>query len=463
MTGRRAFGVKEPLPLSSNGLPRLPRVLRESTGFVVMDPLIKTEGLFRISPRAVTVDILTEAYDRAQKFIVWREGDVTLSHGHMKEGTGIVFVDELDQTDGYDVHVATGLIKQWYRKLRDPIFPQTCYASLEKFYGTRYDGVEVPLEVPQLLELLCVNGEWSPINQTSRNILTTHLLPLLSKVSEFQDWNQMSAHNLAVCFAQCLIRGPDPIEDLKMSSLIRRILMALIVHWKADLAPRFGMDGWKFEESLRMPEAVEDREDPVQEPQGPRSSLEAQVSGITLVDNETESDGEVDDRPPLPPRPLPSIDTSALGSAPVRRKPAPAVQTLPRYSMIISGNPSTLEHIESYNTVPLGDLEPLESFPLVSDGPELPKYEPSSDVISPSTSYLLSDYPQNHPNTSESSKHDDPSPRSTKPDAPPSSLSQSLLLETPEYDATLQTPTTSSPILSSTVTRKPLSNAKAKS
>lgn len=382
-TGRRAFGVKEPLPLSSNGLLRLPRVLREATMFVIMDSLIKKEGIFRISPRAITVDILAEAYDRAQKFIVWREGDVFLSHGHMREGTGTVYVDGLDQTEGYEVHAATALIKHWYRELRDPIFPQSCYAPLEKFYGMSYNqGEELPLKVPQLLELLCVDGEWSPISQNSRAILTMHLLPLLSRVAQFRDWNQMSAYNLAVCFAPCLIRGPDPSEDVRISSVIHRILVALIMHWKADLAPRVGMDVSKFEDSLRLPEAVGDREDPIQERQGPRTSLEAQVSGITLVDNE--SDEEIDERPPaLPPRPLPSIDTAASGYTsgtpvtPVRRKPAPFVQNLPRYSMIIRETPGTLEHIDSYNSVPLGDFESSESLHGVTEVPDLPVYEPS--------------------------------------------------------------------------------------
>lgn len=347
-----------------------------------MDALIKTEGLFRISPRAITVDILVEAYDRAQKFIVWRDGDVFLSHGHMKDGAGTVYVDGLDQTEGYEVHAATALIKHWYGELRDPIFPQSCYTALEKFYGMSRDETEIPLTVPQLLELLSVDGQWTPINQTSRAILTMHLLPLLSRVTEFQDWNQMSAYNLAVCIAPCLIRGPDPIEDMRVSGVIRRVLGALIVHWKVDLAPRFEMDVSKFEDSLRMPEAVGDREDPVPERQGPRTSLEAQVSGIILVDNE--SDEEFDERPPppLPPRPSPpSIDPAAPGGIPVRRKPAPHVQTLPRYSMVVRESPTTLEHIDSYNSVPLGDYELLEEGENrdgVPEVPGLPVYEPSS-------------------------------------------------------------------------------------
>ena len=399
--GGRAFGVKEPLPLSSNGLLRLPRVLREATMFVIMDSLIKKEGLFRISPRATTVDILAEAYDRGQKFIVWREGDIFLSHGHMKEGTGTVYVDGLDQTEGYDVHAATALIKHWYGQLRDPIFPPLCYPALEKFYGAgNHESEELPLKVSQLLALLSVDGEWSPISQISRTVLIMHLLPLLSKVAHFQEWNQMNASNLSVCLTLCLIRGPDPHEDMKMSGIIRRILTALITHWRADLAPKFGMDDSKFEDSLRMPEAVKDREDPVQERQeGFRTSLEAQVSGITLVDNESDDDEEeeeeeeIDERPPaLPPRPLqPSIDTATSGYAsatsvtpatpmsPVRRKPAPTVQNLPRYSVVVRETRPTLEHIDSYNSVPLeNDFEPTGGLSGVPQVPNLPVYESSS-------------------------------------------------------------------------------------
>jgi Rho GTPase-activating protein 1 len=423
-----------------------------------MDPLIKKEGLFRMSPRAMTVDILAEAYDRAQKFIVWREADVVLSHGHMKEGSGTVYVDELDQTEGYDVHAATGLIKHWYKELRDPIFPQSCYAALEKFYGVSHNDTDVALRVPQLLEFLSVNGEWSPINQTSRKILIMHLLPLLSRVTEFQDWNQMNAYNLAVCFAQCLMRGPDPIEDMRVASSIRRILMSLIMHWKADLAPKFGMDVWKFEDSLRMPEAVGDREDPPEERHGPRSSLEAQISGITLVDNE--SDGEIDERPPLPPRPPPSLDTAMPASNPVRRKPAPPVHNLPRYSMIIRETPAaTLEHIDSYNSIPMGDsVVPSDSsdrLDEVTEPVDLPEYEPSSSISKPSPTTSHQEIFHEIRDMTEFPIREDPS-GSERPIISPHTLPNAPALAPSEYD------NTSSPRSSPTspVLRRPLPKVK---
>lgn len=391
--GRRAFTVPQPLPVSSSGVHRLPRVLRETSSFVVMESVIKTVGLFRIPPRAMNVDILTEAYDRGQKFIVWREGNAVLSHSHKREGVGEVWVDEMEQTEGYELHVAAALIKHWYKALREPIFPQTCYMALEKFYGS-YSDTKEPLKVSQLLEILSESGEWSPINETAKKILTMHLLPLLSRVTDFQEWNQMNAYNLAVCFGPCLLRGPDPVEDVRIASIITRILMAMIMHWKEDLAPIFNTDVWKFEESLRMPEAVEDREDPPQDVQGPRSSLEAQISGTTLVDND-ESDEEIEQKPPLPPRPVVSPIESAprMAASPVesissdtavRRKPAPPIQSLPRYSMVVTERPVTLEHMPFYNSVaPEEDMAPLGNLPELS---ELPEYEPSSaTATSPSS------------------------------------------------------------------------------
>ncbi len=356
-----------------------------------MDENIKSEGIFRVSARAQTVDILKEAYDRGQKFIVWRERDAVLASSYRREGTRDVWVEELDQTEGYELHAAAALIKLWYKKLREPIFPTSSYQTLEKFYG----APEISLDPPQLLAILSMDDEWSPIHsKTSRQILTMHLLPLLSRVAEFSDWNQMTPDNLAMCFAPSLLCcGPDPNQDYNMSGIVRRILAAMIVHWKKDLAPMLEASFENFEESLRMPEAVQDREDPLEEEQtDDASELEAQTSGITLVDND-DSDEELDGPPPpLPPRPLvPAIDRtspttgsppngvspvdvtrsdsfSPAESGPVRRKPAPALMPLPRYSTIINDRPAALRDVQYYNTVaPVADG--------LGEGDDLPVYD----------------------------------------------------------------------------------------
>ena len=352
-SGRRAFTVKQPLPLSSHGGHRLPRVLRETTNFILMDENIKTEGLFRISPAATTVDILREAFDRGQKFIMWHEKDETVIFYRSERGQ--VLSDCMSQTEGYGVHAAAGLIKLWYRELRYPIIPQSSYRQLEDLFG----DVDRPIDRGRLVELVSVNSAWSLLTETSRLILTKHLLPLLSRVADYQSWNQMTPRNLATCLAPSLLCGSDPIEDAKMSSIVSRVLEAAITLWKQTLAPICHQDVFTFEDSLRVPSAVEDYEDPLDDidPASPTTttitstarpsgtdSLHVQKYGITLVDNDI-SDTE-DSRPPLPPRPYVSLRASdqagcsEVESSPargvVKRKPAPAVEVPPRYSMIMA-------------------------------------------------------------------------------------------------------------------------------
>ena len=362
-SGKRAFTVRHPLPTSSMGVTRLPRVLRESTGFLLTDPLVKTEGIFRINARAVEVEVLKEAYDRAQKFVVWREKTTFQVSPYRRESLGDVWVDELEQTEGFGVYTAAGLIKQWYRDLRTPIFPQESYTAIEKLYGNN-DG---PLGVQQLLEMLSKEeAAWSIMPITSRQILVSHLLPMLSRVTEFQDWNQMTPYNLALCFAPIMLCGPDPIKDYKISTIIRSLLEAMITHWKKDLAPAFGMDNWTFEESLRLPESIEHREDPLEEPQQAQLSADIQSSGILLQENDIDSEGEIESKPPLPPRPQQvMVETSASGEVkPVRRKPTPATQTPPRYSMIVGPEPdndSSEERAEKHH-----HMEELHKLPAYS-------------------------------------------------------------------------------------------------
>lgn len=268
-----------------------------------MEDNIKIAGIFRVSARAQTVEVLREAYDRGQKFIVWKERSTVLASSHRREGVGDVWVEELDQTEGFDLHAAAALIKLWYKELREPIFPPTSYQILEKYYG----DPNHELEPAQLLAMLTMHDEWAPIrNETSSRILKMHLLPLLNKVAQYQDWNQMTPDNLAMCFAPSLLRGPDPIEDLKLTTIVRRILVAMIEHWR-HLEPLLNTSYEKCEESLRMPEAVEDREDPLEEAQNNQYlKIETQMPGITLQDNEDSDEadeGDVESPPPLPPRP----------------------------------------------------------------------------------------------------------------------------------------------------------------
>ncbi|KAI4207197.1 MAG: hypothetical protein LQ346_000691 [Caloplaca aetnensis] len=428
-SSRRAFGVRKPLPWrAGEGTVRLPRVLRETTSFLLMDECVKTEGLFRVNAKAVMVEALREMYERGQQFVIWKERNTALCFPCWKEGMGNVSVEELEDKEGFDVHAAAGLIKMWYGDLREPLFPQTCYQALEKFYG----GAEVHLEPEQLVGMLKEDAEWTILTPTARKILRMHLLPFLSRIINFGEWNRMTASSLAVCFAPALLKGPDIEEDLRVMVTVRKLLEAMISNWQKDLAPVFQSDHGPFEDQLRLPEAIADREDPLEEGDEGFSSREAQMSGIMLVDNDDsaseDAEHEVDDihfdeppplpirsaavshsedgLPPLPPRPRTSsapedagpplpprlrsctvadIPATSPTSSPspsptnssdnkVKRKPAPTVQPLPRYSMVVgssSHQTATLEHIPFYNTVE----QPVEVPENLEADSGLPRYD----------------------------------------------------------------------------------------
>ncbi|KAK7555848.1 divergent CRAL/TRIO domain-containing protein [Phyllosticta citricarpa] len=346
-SGRRAFSVAQPFPMNAKGETRLPRVLRETTLFLLMDQNIKTEGLFRIPPHSRLKDVLKEAYDRGQKFIIWKDNGVTLPIPYYDNADNPeAVIKEVDVKDAYGVYMAAGLIKTWYAELRSPIFPQTSYRELRKLFGSPDD---VP-SLEQLIELISPKSEWSAIPAVARAILVRHLLPMLSTVTEHQKDNKMNAENLAVCFAPTLVCGPDQIEDAKMSTIVRRVLQEAIEMWENGLREACGIASGTFWLELRAPANPEEYEDPLEVTRKPRpqsedftvespseedagfADSERQCSGIILEDN---------DPPALPPRP--SASSSHTPISPVgsddthfRRKPAPSVQVPPRYSSILA-------------------------------------------------------------------------------------------------------------------------------
>jgi Rho GTPase-activating protein 1 len=359
-TGRRAFGARVPFPISSTGVPRLPRVLREATSFLLTDQNIRTHGLFRVNASKNTVEILAEAYDRGQKFIIWGDGQSMLTFGYWKERYGEVVVKELQcmRCEAFSISAAAGLIKAWYNKLREPIFPQSSYAFLERVFGDQ----TIPIETSTILDLIGETSVWSPITKHSREILRLHLLPLLAIVAENEAWNEMAPHNLAICFAPnlLLLSGQDQIAGLKVTNVIIRFLQHAIELWDTGLSAACNMDRSRFEQSLRIPESIEDREDPLDhtDPSAPAPTTQSQ--GVIEFDlEESDDDGyEEEDRPPLPPRknaiqgteggvghdqrerpPVPPKDAIAQGpgrfpdnASAVRRKPVPPAAPPPRYS-----------------------------------------------------------------------------------------------------------------------------------
>lgn len=345
-SGRRAFGAIRPLPENkTTGRTRLPRVLRETTSFILHPFNIRTEGLFRIPPHSILSGALREAYDRGQMYIVWKEANATF----VEPGLDPKLVSEVRVEDAYGIHSAASLVKTWYRELRQPIFPESSYAALREQFGS--PDVEVTLE--DLENILSINSFQSPLNTTSREILLRHLLPMLSLVAEREAENKMDSNNLAICFAMTLVCGSNQLEDAKMTSVIRRILQVAIDSWP-QLRQRLNIGVDDILKDLQPPPEARDYEDPLEEPRSMQHAGENAFGNeghfVHLLDADSPTDDDdltlerVERLPTLPPRPNSSRAVSALSKGPTtddghqsmpRRKPAPEP---PRYSTIYGGN-----------------------------------------------------------------------------------------------------------------------------
>ena len=185
----------------------------------------------------------------------------------------------------------------------------------------------------------------------------------------------MTVQNLAVCFAPTLLLGPDQLEDVKMSGIIRHVLEAAITMWDNGLREKLNIQSSTFLRDLQPPELSDDYEDPLEErfalghkvdEYGDSDNsknddvLDTQITGITNVEGDNLSSSfsaavapcflnTIQRKPALPPRPLSSTSASSSQGEDshnksasnsegekVRRKPAPAVTGLPRYSAVIS-------------------------------------------------------------------------------------------------------------------------------
>jgi len=332
VTGRRAFGADNPLPKDYQGKRRLPRVLRETTSFLCQGDNIRMEGIFRIPPQVMIRDIVKEAYDRGQHFIVWKERNTAF----VEPGMGAITLSEIHEGDAYGVHLAAGLIKVWYRELKVPIFPEACYDAIR----SRYSSPDAMIEQEDLTKLFSPSSQESVLPHTNRIILTWHLFPLLSLVASCEDQNKMSAENLAICFSPAMVCGVDQMQDAKMTSIIRKLLAEAVRLWPIGLEEACGVSRQDFGSALAPPPSHLDYEDTLQESFRPSQDhdLSEQVNRITMKDDDDDSDGAP--KPALPPR-TSSLPQTQKAGPPVlpRRKPAPAADKPPRYSSLTGSSP----------------------------------------------------------------------------------------------------------------------------
>ncbi|KAF8475031.1 hypothetical protein BDZ91DRAFT_759117 [Kalaharituber pfeilii] len=191
------FGVP-PFP-TGDMEPKLPYPLMDASRYLRTASNLKTEGLFRITASMQLMEIVREAYDRGQYL----------------------------RMNDYGPHLAAGLIKLYYRSLPEPLIPRRYYAELSERCRSQ----------EEIKKLLTCHESKGGLPATSRTLLTRHLLPLLTQVTQYAQVNRMTAENLAICISPSLVRSDDPLLDMTVS----RGAVCQIIHWgiehNEELAP----------------------------------------------------------------------------------------------------------------------------------------------------------------------------------------------------------------------------------
>uniref|UniRef100_A0A8C7C799 Myosin IXB n=1 Tax=Oncorhynchus kisutch TaxID=8019 RepID=A0A8C7C799_ONCKI len=105
--------------------------------------------------------------------------------------------------ENYPIHTVTGLIKQWLRKLPDPLMTFTHYNDFLR-------AVELPEKQEQLHAIYKVLEQLPTACFNTLERLFFHLV----KVSKDESHNRMSPNSLAIVFAPCILRCPDSADPL---------------------------------------------------------------------------------------------------------------------------------------------------------------------------------------------------------------------------------------------------------
>ncbi|XP_061426583.1 LOW QUALITY PROTEIN: unconventional myosin-IXb-like [Lethenteron reissneri] len=171
--GGRHFGV--PLTLLASPSRAVPEVLERLVRHVETQGLY-CEGVYRKSGSA----------NRARRLRSELEADVN--------GASL---------EGYQVHVVTGVLKQWLRELPEPLFTY-------EYYHDFLRAVELPDKREQVR---CVYSVIDKLPQPHHSALQRLIFHLV-RVAQQEETNRMSASALAIVFAPCVLRGRDGRDPL---------------------------------------------------------------------------------------------------------------------------------------------------------------------------------------------------------------------------------------------------------
>ncbi|KAJ8302227.1 hypothetical protein KUTeg_021214 [Tegillarca granosa] len=158
--------------------------------------------------------------------------------------------DPLVDVDPSDINSVAGVLKLYFRELREPLFPLPLFDELVAC--SKQDDSQ---RIEKIKELL------SPLHR-SIIIVMRYLFAFLNHLSEYSDENMMDAYNLAICFGPTLLPIPPDRDQVSYQTNVHEVIKTIIMHHE-EIFPNDG-SGDVYEkcilEDRDTPDATEDED-----------------------------------------------------------------------------------------------------------------------------------------------------------------------------------------------------------
>uniref|UniRef100_A0A6A7FXW2 SLIT-ROBO Rho GTPase-activating protein 1-like n=3 Tax=Hirondellea gigas TaxID=1518452 RepID=A0A6A7FXW2_9CRUS len=133
-----------------------------------------------------------------------------------------------DVNDASDMNSVAGVLKLYFRELREPLFPTVFFDQFMEIAQ-----VECKQEfISKLREV--VTSLPRPVF-----IVMRYLFAFLNHLSEFSDENMMDPYNLAICFGPTLVPIPEDKDQVQFQNLVNELIKNIII-FSEDIFPADG-------------------------------------------------------------------------------------------------------------------------------------------------------------------------------------------------------------------------------
>ncbi|XP_059167757.1 SLIT-ROBO Rho GTPase-activating protein 1-like isoform X4 [Physella acuta] len=133
-----------------------------------------------------------------------------------------------DVIDASEINSVAGVLKLYFRELREPLFPLHLFDALVECTREK----EMSKRVERIKDLL------SGVNRAIF-VVMRYLFAFLNHLTEYSDENMMDPYNLAICFGPTLLPIPPDRDQVTFQASVNEIIKIIIVH-QEEIFPNDG-------------------------------------------------------------------------------------------------------------------------------------------------------------------------------------------------------------------------------